>query len=408
MPLPRWISTVAAVSMMLVGGAVVPAAAAETSDLSTATVERIIDGDTLEVTASGATHRVRLLNVNTPETVHPGRDVECLGHEATEFLEALLAPGDEVRLEFDLVRTDRYGRLLAGVYAGDVLINAEIARAGLGTVEFYAPNVRFLPTVWLAQAEAEADQLGLFSDNEECTLPAQLNAAVDQLAAWEEPLPSEIDDLESLIAAGPGMVESLATVAALASGSSAAESILPILRFETATRLLSLRDIVSDGSQVVEQQVEAAEQELEVLHEAVAEAERIAVEEAAEAERQAEQARITEAERVAESERVAEAERQRQAQVPSPAPEAPREPEPAPAPTQATAPSQPAAPQPSAPTQQENSERDRDRDRDRNGGVGTPNLGPDAPPPGYFHKEHPTSYTGPRCFLPGGNYWQPC
>ncbi|WP_373696021.1 thermonuclease family protein [Actinomycetospora aurantiaca] len=66
-----------------------------------------------------------------------GGAVECLGPEASAHLASLLAPGDVVTLTYDEDRFDRYGRVLAGVEKGDVLVNAEMARQGLGVAVEY-------------------------------------------------------------------------------------------------------------------------------------------------------------------------------------------------------------------------------------------------------------------------------
>lgn len=92
-------------------------------------VERVVDGDTIIVEGVG---RVRLIGVDTPETVHPNRPVEFFGKEASAFTRRLV-DGKGVRLEYDWERTDRYGRTLAYVYLPDgTLVNAEIIRQGYG------------------------------------------------------------------------------------------------------------------------------------------------------------------------------------------------------------------------------------------------------------------------------------
>ena len=92
-------------------------------------VERVVDGDTIVVQGVG---RVRLIGVDTPETVDPRRPVELFGREASAFTKRLLE-GQRVRLEYDRERTDRYGRTLAYVYLPDgTLANAEIIRLGYG------------------------------------------------------------------------------------------------------------------------------------------------------------------------------------------------------------------------------------------------------------------------------------
>ena len=96
-------------------------------------VERVVDGDTL-LLEGGV--RVRLIGANTPETVKPNSPVEPFGPEASEFTKKTIADaGNRVRLESDGDRKDRYGRQLAMVYVGSVLLNEELIRQGLARAE---------------------------------------------------------------------------------------------------------------------------------------------------------------------------------------------------------------------------------------------------------------------------------
>lgn len=78
-------------------------------------VVRVVDGNTVVVDRGGESVDVRLLNVDTPETKHPDKPVECLGPEATAFLKRHLPVGAAVELQYDRERQDRYGRDPAGV-----------------------------------------------------------------------------------------------------------------------------------------------------------------------------------------------------------------------------------------------------------------------------------------------------
>ena len=93
---------------------------------------RVIDGDTIIVEIDGKQERVRLIGVDTPETVHPSKPVEYFGKEASEFTKRMVE-GKKVRLEFDWQKRDKYGRLLAYVYLPDgTFLNAEIIKQGYG------------------------------------------------------------------------------------------------------------------------------------------------------------------------------------------------------------------------------------------------------------------------------------
>jgi len=173
-----------------------------------ATVEKVVDGDTVDVKVDGETVRVRLLNVDTPETVDPDEPVQCLGPEATEFLENLLPVGTKVGLEYDDERTDGYGRTLAGVYLEDkTLVNAEIARQGLGEPIVVGDNDRFYPEVLAASEEAQAAGRGLFDPDVDCTLAARVadfeeraGAALDDRPAADAGL-DELDQHAAAVAA---------------------------------------------------------------------------------------------------------------------------------------------------------------------------------------------------------------
>ena len=151
-------------------GPTAPAAPADVEG-DVVTVESISDGDTLRVTLGEVSTRVRLLNIDTPETRHPSKPVECMGPEATAALKSMISPGDTVVLRYDRRLYDRYDRLLAGVYAEGVLLNAEMARLGYGEPAVFDGNDRFLPEVEAAWEQARANGVGRFSG--ECGTAAE-------------------------------------------------------------------------------------------------------------------------------------------------------------------------------------------------------------------------------------------
>jgi micrococcal nuclease len=126
------------------------------------TVERHVDGDTLWVEDRV---KVRLLGVDTPETKHPSRTVECFGKEASRFLSELVPLGTDVRLVYDVEREDRYGRTLAYVYRvrDGLFVNAELVREGYAQVYTAPPNVAHVDAFLMLQAEAREARRGLWS-----------------------------------------------------------------------------------------------------------------------------------------------------------------------------------------------------------------------------------------------------
>jgi micrococcal nuclease len=89
----------------------------------------------------GLRERVRYIGIDTPETKHPNRGVEPYRPEATEANRRLVQ-GQMVSLEFDVQPRDQDGRLLAYVYVGEVMMNAELVRQGYALLSTYPPNVK--------------------------------------------------------------------------------------------------------------------------------------------------------------------------------------------------------------------------------------------------------------------------
>jgi micrococcal nuclease len=123
-----------------------------------------VDGDTIVVRVDGRDENARLIGVDTPETKHPTRPVECFGPEASSFLTDLLPAGTAVRLERDVEGRDRYGRLLVYVHrSGDGLfVNVELARQGMARPLTIEPNVANTAEVAAATSEARRDGRGLW------------------------------------------------------------------------------------------------------------------------------------------------------------------------------------------------------------------------------------------------------
>jgi micrococcal nuclease len=108
----------------------------------TADVVRVVDGDTIEARIGGEIEDVRLIGVDTPETVKPGTPVQCFGPRASHFTKRQLEDR-RVRLVFGVERRDVYGRLLAYAYLGSRFFNPILVRRGLARTLTIPPNDRF-------------------------------------------------------------------------------------------------------------------------------------------------------------------------------------------------------------------------------------------------------------------------
>ncbi|MBI2710634.1 MAG: thermonuclease family protein [Actinobacteria bacterium] len=127
-------------------------------------VVRVVDGDTVDVRLARGQERVRLLGVDTPETVKPGTPVQCWGPEASRHTKALLPAGTRVRLVRDAEVRDRYGRLLAYVWRSrdDRFVNADLVAGGWARVLSIEPNTAYASAFAAAAAKARAEGRGLW------------------------------------------------------------------------------------------------------------------------------------------------------------------------------------------------------------------------------------------------------
>ena len=136
-----------------------------------AVVKRVVDGDTIVVHMGGRDERVRLIGIDTPETVDPRKPVQCFGKEASAHTHELLPPGTIVRLERDVEPRDKYDRLLAYVYrlSDGLFVNLALARDGYAQQLTIPPNVAYTDQFRAAVREARDAGRGLWSA---CATPA--------------------------------------------------------------------------------------------------------------------------------------------------------------------------------------------------------------------------------------------
>ena len=125
------------------------------------TVVRVVDGDTIHVQLADRVEKVRYIGVDSPEIHHPVKGEEPGGREAATVNRGLVE-GRRVRLELDVRTRDRWGRLLAYVWVGDTMINAELIRLGYAHVMTVPPNVRYQELFVKLQREAREAGRGLW------------------------------------------------------------------------------------------------------------------------------------------------------------------------------------------------------------------------------------------------------
>ncbi|HSH23065.1 MAG TPA: thermonuclease family protein [Acidimicrobiales bacterium] len=134
-------------------------------EAGTARIVRVVDGDTVVADLGGREEQVRLLGIDTPESVDPQSPVECYGKEAVARTAEILPPGTAVRLVRDVEPRDRYSRLLAYVYRIDdgTFVNLALVSEGYAMTLTYPPNVAHADELNAAAARARNDRRGLWA-----------------------------------------------------------------------------------------------------------------------------------------------------------------------------------------------------------------------------------------------------
>ena len=141
-------------------------------------VVRVVDGDTLVLRSVGT---VRLIGIDTPETVDPRKPVQAFGMEATAFLRQLVQ-GQPVRVEYDTQRFDKYGRTLAYLYLpDDSFVNLEMVRQGYAHAYL---NYPFRHMEEFRGAEREAREAGRGLWGQHSTEQSAVSAASVPMRVW--------------------------------------------------------------------------------------------------------------------------------------------------------------------------------------------------------------------------------
>lgn len=124
---------------------------------------RVIDGDTIEVLLDGKKAKVRIIGINTPETVDPRRPVGCFGKEASKFAKQILT-GQVIILESDPTQSnvDRYGRLLRYVFVNGLDFGKKMISDGYAYEYTYDLPYKYQSEYKNAERQARERGLGLW------------------------------------------------------------------------------------------------------------------------------------------------------------------------------------------------------------------------------------------------------
>jgi micrococcal nuclease len=128
-------------------------------------VIRVVDGDTIIVLIDEEKVKVRLIGVDTPESVHPDTDKNTeYGEIASAFTKELL-DGKNVFLEYDIDATDKYGRTLAYVYLEEtkIMVNRLLLQNGHALIMTIQPNSKYADEFFELQKQARKVGIGLWA-----------------------------------------------------------------------------------------------------------------------------------------------------------------------------------------------------------------------------------------------------
>lgn len=126
---------------------------------------RVVDGDTIVVRINGNDEKIRIIGINTPESVKKNSPIECFGKEATLHMKQLLSEPGGLRTEADPTQDirDKYGRLLSHVFVGDSNIGQQMIADGYAYENTYNKPYIYQSEYRTAQRNAQKNNLGLWS-----------------------------------------------------------------------------------------------------------------------------------------------------------------------------------------------------------------------------------------------------
>lgn len=128
-------------------------------------ISRVVDGDTIHViNHEGREEKVRLLLIDTPESVHPNKQPEKFGQEASDFVKGYLKQGIKVELERGNPAKDKYGRTLGYIFVDGVNFNELMVSKGYARVAYvFEPNTKYLSDLKKAEKRARDRGLNIWS-----------------------------------------------------------------------------------------------------------------------------------------------------------------------------------------------------------------------------------------------------
>jgi micrococcal nuclease len=123
-----------------------------------------VDGDTAKFITNKGVETVRFLAIDTPETVHPTKDIESYGKEASEYTCSRLTNAETIELEFDINsdKYDKYNRLLAWIFVDGKLLQSELVNVGYAKVAYLYGDYKYTTILINKETIAKQKELGIW------------------------------------------------------------------------------------------------------------------------------------------------------------------------------------------------------------------------------------------------------
>lgn len=132
----------------------------------TVTFSDCVDGDTIKVILDKKTYTVRMLAVDTPESVHPTKGIEYYGKEASEYTCNKIKNANKIEIEYDQNsdKTDKYDRLLVWVFVDGILLQKDLVENGYAKVAYLYDDYKYTKELEKVQELASAKDIGIWNE----------------------------------------------------------------------------------------------------------------------------------------------------------------------------------------------------------------------------------------------------
>ena len=127
---------------------------------------KCVDGDTIKIELDGEVKTVRMLAVDTPESVHPSKGIEYYGKEASKYTCDMVTNAKKIELEYDADsdKEDKYNRLLAWVFVDGELLQDLLIKGGYAEVAYLYGDYKYTSLLQDHQSVVETQKIGIWND----------------------------------------------------------------------------------------------------------------------------------------------------------------------------------------------------------------------------------------------------